>query len=149
MNTLLKSLLLIGCLIFVSIAACGGKDGGSAQYSRPSISYVAYFNLNMPASNDRSFPIGGEYLLTLRYWDPDLDVKFLYVTTYNVHSDSEDPYSGPVIWELEPQTEAQVEYCCPRMEIFNQVGTWRDEYQIEDARGLLSNIKSYEYYVYE
>lgn len=145
MNTLLKSIIVTACLIVVSITACGGKDGGSAQYSRPSISYVTYYNQSTTSTNDPSYPIGGEYIRRLRCWDPDLDIKVLYVTTYK--AGSETPYSGPVIWELEPQTAPQMDYLSARTEIFNQLGSWRDEHQIEDGQGLLSNIKSYEYAV--
>jgi len=85
-----------------------------------------------------TFKVNDTILASIAIFDPDLDIKSLFITSYHP-SDSDTPYDGPLIYHLTEQTDEQVVYQMGFIAI-GPAGEWRIEFQVEDSEGNESEI---------
>lgn len=137
MRKLTIILTMLG-LLFVIISGCNGGDGAAPLGTAPKINDAALYDIYWDETY--SFAIGDWVNWAIWATDPDLDMTSLYVTQYHP-SDSTTPYYGPDYIGLPSQSDADmIYYAVNPTQVIGPIGSWRIEFQVEDAKGNDSNI---------
>lgn len=134
-----KASILFMLVLGLSIAVgCGGGDGDGISGTAPVINLADICDASWNPS--KCFTIGEFANLEVDCWDPDLDMKTLYVSRY-YPSNASTPYYGPDYLVLSTQVAPHMIYhTAAAIEVAGPGGSWRVEFQIEDAVTHESNI---------
>lgn len=135
-----KLLILLSVLFFIS---CGGGSSSTpapALGTTPIITNVLFYNATDLTTPATSFTIGDYVYFDVYATDPDLDMTTLYVTEYYPY-DSTTIYTGPVPFSLSSQPASNTIYTnLTAIEVTGPAGSYREEFQIQDAKANDSNI---------
>jgi hypothetical protein len=130
-------LLIVGvCVILIANGCRGGKAQPGGGFI-PRITDVQTLNI---ADTSGRFTSDDQLSFTITADDEDLDMKTLFVTEY---LNSETPYYGPIEIPLPNQISNVMTYSnIGPITISGPSGDYRLDFQIEDARGNISNSLS-------
>lgn len=134
-----KLLVLLSILLSLG---CGGSSSSTPAPAQtaPKITNVVFYNADDLYTPTYTFEIGDYVYFDVYATDPDLDMKTLYVTEYYPF-DSTTIYTGPVPFSLASQSTSDTIYMnLIAIEVIGPAGSYREEFQIEDAKSNESNI---------
>ena len=132
-----KLLILLSILVFVACGSGGSSAPPVPTTTAPKITKVLFYNETDLTTPTTSFETGDYVYIFIYATDPDLDMTTLYETHY-YPSDSTTIHTGPISSSLPSQSASEVVYY--NLYIMGSAGSWRTEFQIEDAKGNDSNI---------
>ena len=140
----MKHLRLIAaalCIILINFG-CSDTESTPGLGFFPKIRAAISYNVNDPENPVLTtiFEIGDNVSFTVRAEDGDYDMATLWATLYN-RADFETPLSGPDDVPLTKQTSQIMtySYIFP-ITITGPAGEYSMDFQVEDARGNISNV---------
>ncbi len=157
----MKRISKVGWILFLLImAGCNSSSGGGESTNQktnttyieehdtsPTITSTTAYLVNDPYRTRTSFDEGAFVNGYVFITDPDMDLKYLYAREY-YPATSTIPYSEPFQWDLTGQTHKDMVYLSLEdFKVTGPAGSWRIDFQAEDAKGNLSNIYSFTYSV--